>query len=211
MWHTAIQCEKKYIKCDVIMFYFIHDTYCNRCNKIKIVFIVLMCLYISFSARFTVLIFFQTSSLWSTDTIMCLQMMQALLMNHTSTDDYQLYFDTCIQLKPPSHVGHTIYIYTMPVIVVVGLCGNALSLRVFLCPTMRKLSATAYLAALSLSDMIVLLTFGALKWLDITMDHLTGSSSIQVLAYPGVCHMYEYVVHVARFISVWCLVVFTIG
>ena len=76
---------------------------------------------------------------------------------------------------------------------------------------MRNLSATAYLSMLSISDLLVLVTFGALKWVDVTLYEWMGSYRIQLLGYNGVCQAYEYVVQVARFVSAWCIVIFTVG
>ena len=104
-----------------------------------------------------------------------------------------------------------VYMYAMPFIFIIGVCGNILSLRVFLSKKMRPLSATVYLAALSISDLIVLFTFGALNWLDTFLPEIVESDWAQLLTYPGVCQLYEYVVHVARLVSAWCIVVFTIG
>ena len=111
----------------------------------------------------------------------------------------------------PKNIGETVYLYTMPVIFIVGVCGNTLSLWVFLCAHMRSLSATVYLAVLSLSDLFVLFTFGAMKWFDISLQSMTGSTSAHLLGHYGVCQLYEYVVQVSRLISAWCVVVFTVG
>jgi hypothetical protein len=46
-----------------------------------------------------------------------------------------------------------------------GLVGNLVSLRVFAgAPRMRRLSASLYLSAISLSDCLVLATFVLLDW-----------------------------------------------
>ena len=113
--------------------------------------------------------------------------------------------------RKPNGIGETVYLYALPVIFIVGVCGNTLSLRVFLSASMRSLSATVYLAVLSLSDLFVLFTFGAMKWLDISLQSITGSTSAHLLGHYGVCQLYEYVVQVSRFISAWCVVVFTVG
>jgi len=62
--------------------------------------------------------------------------------------------------------GVTVYAYVTPVILVLGLVGNCVSLRVFATPKLRKLSASVYLSAISLSDCCVLSTYVFLYWLE---------------------------------------------
>ena len=57
------------------------------------------------------------------------------------------------------------YTYSVPVILAIGLLGNVVSLRVFLSRSMRKLSASTYLAALSTSDILALVFYVLMEWL----------------------------------------------
>jgi hypothetical protein len=52
--------------------------------------------------------------------------------------------------------GLDFFTYVTPVILAVGITGNAISLLVFLTNNMRKLSASVYLAALSTADLMAL-------------------------------------------------------
>ena len=88
--------------------------------------------------------------------------------------------------------------------------GNIISLIVFSQPGMKS-SATCYLTVLCISDLIMLLTFVGVKYLDLGVPYLTGSTYKSVIAITGLCQLYVYVVHVARAVSAWIIVVFSVG
>ncbi|XP_013384991.1 cysteinyl leukotriene receptor 2-like [Lingula anatina] len=108
-------------------------------------------------------------------------------------------------------VGQKFYAVVTPIIIGIGLCGNILSFNVFVSKSMRSLSASCYLAALSLSDILVLLIYVLLDWLTRGLAFLTGSYAAgHILSRNGVCHMFLYFSYVMRFMSVWLIVAFTI-
>ena len=62
--------------------------------------------------------------------------------------------------------GTVSYAFLTPFILIIGLIGNSMSLKVFTSRVMRRLSSSTYLMALSVSDMLVLLTYVLLDWLN---------------------------------------------
>ncbi|KAL8586556.1 hypothetical protein ACOMHN_053909 [Nucella lapillus] len=78
------------------------------------------------------------------------------------------------------------YTWSVPVVLCVGVLGNTLSLRVFLSPNMRKLSASTYLAALSTSDILALLFYVLMEWLRVfllpNMRKLSASTYLAALS-----------------------------
>ena len=63
-------------------------------------------------------------------------------------------------------IGKDVYANMIPVIFIVGILGNAISLKVFTSKVMRRLSSSLYLVALSISDISVLLTYVLFDWLN---------------------------------------------
>ena len=88
--------------------------------------------------------------------------------------------------------------------------GNIISLMVFSQPGMKS-TATCYLTVLCLSDIVMLLTFVGVKYLDLGLPYLIGTTYRSVIAVTGVCQAYVYVVHVARAVSAWIIVFFSVG
>ena len=74
---------------------------------------------------------------------------------------------------------------------------------------MRRLSSSYYLVTLSASDLIVLLTYVLLDWLNRGLPRWPGNHRYHVTNINGVCHFFLYVSYMFRFISVWLVVVFT--
>ncbi|XP_025091937.1 nociceptin receptor-like isoform X3 [Pomacea canaliculata] len=104
-----------------------------------------------------------------------------------------------------------VYTYCVPIILVIGLLGNLVSLRVFLSRNMRKLSASTYLAALSTSDITALLFHVLVDWLRWGLPSLNSDSAAPAfLNTPGVCHVLFYFSYVSRFLSAWFIVTFTV-
>ncbi|XP_013418870.1 probable G-protein coupled receptor 139 [Lingula anatina] len=106
--------------------------------------------------------------------------------------------------------GRLFYAYFTPAIIVIGLCGNSLSFNVFISRSMRGLSASQYLAALSISDILVLVVYVFLDWTTRGLPFLPRNIKLDILAMNGVCHMFLYFSYSLRFISVWLIVAFTI-
>ena len=106
-------------------------------------------------------------------------------------------------------VGRDIYAYVTPVIIVIGIFGNIVSVKVFTSKVMRRLSSSYYLVTLSISDLIVLLTYVLFDWLNRGLPRWPGNRRYHVTNINGVCHFFLYVSYMFRFISVWLVVVFT--
>ena len=72
------------------------------------------------------------------------------------------------------YFGNCFYAYVTPFILAIGLIGNSISLKVFTSRVMRRLSFSRYLMALSGSDMLVLLTYVLLDWLNDGLKYWPG-------------------------------------
>ena len=70
--------------------------------------------------------------------------------------------------------GNSFYAFLTPFILIIGLIGNSMSLKVFTSRVMRRLSSSTYLMALSVSDMLVLLTYVLLDWLNDGLKYWPG-------------------------------------
>ena len=88
-------------------------------------------------------------------------------------------------------------LYLVPIISMVGLTGNLLSLIVFVCTYMRRLSSSIYLAALAVADTFFLLCL-FLSW-----------ATEGLYETEGWCQTFIYVTHISTFLSVWYVVAFT--
>ena len=111
----------------------------------------------------------------------------------------------------PSDGGKDFYAFATPVIIIVGLIGNLISLRVFLSPTVCKLSASLYLAALSVSDSLVLVSYVWLDWLNNGLPRWPPAHHrLAWINAPGVCRSFLYAAYTFRFASVWLVVAFTV-
>ena len=106
--------------------------------------------------------------------------------------------------------GWNFYAYATPIIIILGVLGNGISLRVFTTRRMRKMSASWYLAALAMSDGLVLLIYVLIGWLFQGLPRWPGHMMINILIYPGVCESYLYFSYIFRFCSAWLIVIFTI-
>lgn len=101
------------------------------------------------------------------------------------------------------------FIYATPVIFTLGMIGNILSLRVFLAKNMRKLSASAYLAALSVADIMALCFFVLTEWLKRGILSEPGKSGAPYLEQNVICQMLLYLQYISRFLCAWLVVCFT--
>ena len=91
-------------------------------------------------------------------------------------------------------------LYFIPVIIVLGLCGNTLSMLVFTCTHLLRLSSSLYLTWLSLADVGFLIALG-IAWLD--------RIGIHWLTLPGWCQIVVYLTRVTGCLSVWLVLSFT--
>ncbi|XP_052270789.1 C-C chemokine receptor type 1-like [Dreissena polymorpha] len=105
---------------------------------------------------------------------------------------------------------HRFFTYVTPVIAVFGVVGNSVSLMVFLSKNMRKLSASMYLIALAISDIMSILLYVLPEWLKHGEPLLSGYSWPPLLQQNGVCKSVLYIQYIARFLSSWFVVFFTI-
>ena len=102
------------------------------------------------------------------------------------------------------------FTYFTPVIFTIGLIGNVLSLIVFMSKNMRKLSASIYLAALSISDLMALLFYVLPEWLKHGLPYLPGNHAATFLQEHGTCQLLLYLQYISRFLSSWLVVCFTV-
>ena len=107
-------------------------------------------------------------------------------------------------------IGSLIYAFVTPFIIGIGLIGNVISMRVFSSARLRSLSASYYLAALSASDSIVLLTYVLFHWLLRGLPLWPGGYSVNLINRQGLCQGFMFVSYVFRFISVYLIVIFTV-
>ncbi|XP_041361225.1 neurotensin receptor type 1-like [Gigantopelta aegis] len=107
-------------------------------------------------------------------------------------------------------IGRQFYAYFTPMIMVIGIIGNSLSLNVFLSKNMRSLSASTYLAALSTSDLLALVFYVMIEWLIRGIPVLYPDKRVTFMHVDGVCQMIMYLHYVSRFLSAWLVVAFTV-
>jgi len=106
--------------------------------------------------------------------------------------------------------AQTFFTYFTPIIFFIGIIGNSVSLLVFLSKNMRKLSASRYLAALSTSDLLALLFYVLPEWIKHGLSSLPVEISVPFLQRNGTCQGMVYFQYIARFLSSWFVVFFTI-
>lgn len=94
-------------------------------------------------------------------------------------------------------------LYGLPIICIVGLVGNCLSIIIFsskIFKQFRNQTCSAYLSALAVSDTFILITL-FLSWL--------GLFGINLVHYRGFCQLIPYVTFVCSFLSTWIVCIFT--
>lgn len=135
--------------------------------------------------------------------------------NGSSTDNCSSIFDD-IQAetnyeKPAVFViGINFFAYFTPVIFVMGLIGNGLSVAVFTTKNMRKLSASTYLASLSIADICALVFYVFIEWLRRGLAYISPDLKLAFLDHNGPCQVLLYLSYISRIMSSWIIVVFTI-
>lgn len=109
-------------------------------------------------------------------------------------------------------VGQVFFTYITPVVFIMGLVGNILSLMVFLTKNMRRLSASLYLAAISSADLMALVFYVLIEWLRRGLSTSNGNGYVTVpfLERDGVCHVILFLTYNFRFLSSWLVVCFTL-
>ena len=101
--------------------------------------------------------------------------------------------------------GRLIYAYVTPVILTIGVIGNSLSLNVFLSKNLRGISASAYLAALSATDLLTLAFYVTVEWLRRGLVYINPDAKVAFLEYNGICQIIMYLSYVSRFLSSWIM------
>lgn len=107
-------------------------------------------------------------------------------------------------------VGAIFFAYFTPVIFVIGIIGNSISLAVFTSKNLRKLSASTYLAALSVADILSLIFYVLVEWLRRGIEHINPDLKITFLDKNGFCQVLLYMAYISRLMSAWIIVIFTI-
>lgn len=107
-------------------------------------------------------------------------------------------------------VGTHFFAYFTPVILLVGMVGNCLSLSVFTTKNMKKLSASIYLAALSIADISSLVFYVLVEWLRRGFTHINPEVKLSFLDADGVCQTLLYLSYMSRCMSAWIIVAFTV-
>ena len=105
------------------------------------------------------------------------------------------------KLKAFRHMIHMIDLYGIPIIVMIGILGNVTCFFVFVATYLRRMSSSIYLAALSVTDALFLLTT-LLAWMD--------NVKIDIYHRQGWCQLLTYVGFVTSFLDVWYVVSFTV-
>ena len=108
---------------------------------------------------------------------------------------------TVVERAPSQDLISYMYRFLTPVIIAIGLCGNTLSLIVFMRTRLRRQSSSVYLAALCIADSAFLLQLTA-AWL--------GYVRVFIYHKQGFCQAFVYTGHVSAFLSVWFVVAFTL-
>ncbi|KAK2162104.1 hypothetical protein LSH36_104g05073 [Paralvinella palmiformis] len=98
-------------------------------------------------------------------------------------------------------VIHTFDMYCLPTVIAVGILGNIVCFFVFMATYLRRMSSCIYLAALSVTDALFLVTT-LCAWLD--------NINVDVYHRPGWCQLLTYVSFVTSFLDVWYVVGFTV-
>ncbi len=106
--------------------------------------------------------------------------------------------------------GLQFYAYLTPILIIIGIIGNTLSLIVFTSKSMRKMSVSYYLGALAASDIMVLLTAVLLEWFTIGLPKWPGGHQLSALLVEGMCQTFLFLSYAFRFLSAWLIVIFTI-
>lgn len=94
----------------------------------------------------------------------------------------------------------TFQFYYTPVLVIIGIIGNCLTILVFCKTKLRKLSSSYYLVALAVSDTVFLITLSVV-WLRLL--------TIDIFNKHGFCQSMVYLTSVCSFLSVWLVMAFT--
>lgn len=104
-------------------------------------------------------------------------------------------------LKNMTDLAHNILKFYTPVLAITGSIGNIISVLVFFCTKLKKLSSSYYLAALGVSDTGILLLFFC-QWLNYF--------NISLYAVDIFCQFFTYLSGLCTLLSSWFVVAFTL-
>lgn len=113
------------------------------------------------------------------------------------------------RLSRHESIGLIFFRYVTPLIFLIGVVGNCLSLRVFLTKNMRQLSASVYLGALSTADLTALFFYVLTEWIKRGIPSGPGEITAPFLLQNGVCQVLLYIQYISRFNSAWLVACFT--
>ena len=119
------------------------------------------------------------------------------------------YERSTIDKLPDEKSGSKLYAYFTPVVFLIGVVGNGISLCVFLSKNMRGMSASRYLAALSTADISTLVFYVLTEWLRRGVEQIWTGHRVGFLNTEGVCQILLYLSYISRFMSAWLIVCFT--
>ena len=138
--------------------------------------------------------------------VTCKLLLELMEGTHSNFNTVE-YLNNCIskslqqnntQSTEESVYGIRVYAYVMPVIFVIGIIGNMISLYVFSSRPLRLLSGSVYLSALSTSDLIVLLIYILLDWLNNGLPFWPGGHRLGVTNVQYVCQLFLYISYMFR-------------
>lgn len=107
-------------------------------------------------------------------------------------------------------IGVAMYAFATPFVVVIGLVGNGLLLKVFASGAVGKAATRCYLMALATSDSLVLVTYVLLDWLKRGLPEWSDGWRCHVIDIDGVCQAFLLLSYTFRFLSAWLVVSFTV-
>lgn len=113
--------------------------------------------------------------------------------NTTTLDEFEHKIDDFIQ---------DIQRYYIPILVVLGMLGNCISMYVFLGTKLRYSSSSIYLGALAISDSGFLVLGVFAPWLKMV--------NVDIFNRQGFCEFFVYLGYLCTFLSVWLVVAFTV-
>lgn len=94
------------------------------------------------------------------------------------------------------------YLYYTPILVILGVIGNLVSIYVFYISKLRLQSTSQYLSALALSDTVFLL--------QLTPPWLSAAQITGIFYRGGFCQVFVYISYVSCCLSAWLVVAFTL-
>ncbi|XP_060062913.1 cysteinyl leukotriene receptor 2-like [Ylistrum balloti] len=123
-------------------------------------------------------------------------------MDHPLWDNFSQESDSFMPMdnKGLYETASTLRNVFLPIIVIVGLTGNTVTMVVFMSTHMKKSSATAFLATLAFVDNVFLIALFT-TWFDGSISNIIRTESL--------CQLLVYVTYVTSFLSIWYVVGFT--